>query len=222
MPPKAKGELRRGQRPISSFFFKKPTDKAAPGVPTRASAPAAPSSKLHQPPSRTSQDDGSPGMQEQPASGPPHKRQRTEDSSLRDHHAHVAGTDAEPMDLTGDADGHDAPAAQPGLPDSARMQQKASAAAAERQQQAGPSGRRATGALAPEERHERWQSKLVHGTPTSRRGATAADIVPQNRTPLEEQVHALKRKHPGVLLVIEVCTSAHMFLPLATLCVCEH
>jgi hypothetical protein len=75
------------------------------------------------------------------------------------------------------------------------------AAAAARQQPAGSSGR--TGGMSAQDRHERWQSKLVHGTPAGRRGGSAADIVPQKRTPLEEQVYALKRKHPGVLLVIE-------------------
>ena len=205
MAPKAKGELPKGQRPISSFFFKKPTDRATPGALARASAPAPPRSRAHQP-SSSRLEDGSLVEQQAPTSGPPQKRQRAEDSSsLRDHHAQVAYAEAEPMDLTGDANGHDLPAAEAGRCAPACMHP---AAAAERhQQQAGLSGRTAAGVLPADERHERWQSKLVHGTPASRRGATAADIVPKKHTPLEEQVYALKRKHPGVLLIIEVCMS---------------
>ncbi|KAK9814927.1 hypothetical protein WJX73_002195 [Symbiochloris irregularis] len=51
--------------------------------------------------------------------------------------------------------------------------------------------------------HQRFQNKLVlgHG---NRKHADSSTIVPQKHTPLELQVVDLKKRHPGVLLAIEV------------------
>lgn len=72
-------------------------------------------------------------------------------------------------------------------------------------EQPAASGRHTNPSHAAQARHDRFQSKLVLGPASGmQRGGSAKDIVPQKRTPLEEQVYELKRKHPGVLLVIEV------------------
>ncbi|KAK9916549.1 hypothetical protein WJX75_003960 [Coccomyxa subellipsoidea] len=72
--------------------------------------------------------------------------------------------------------------------------------------QPGVSGRSApVSGAAQARRHERFQNKLVLGPASGlQKRGSAVDIVPQKRTPLEDQVYELKRKHPGVLLVIEV------------------
>ena len=49
------------------------------------------------------------------------------------------------------------------------------------------------------------QAKLIHGK--SKRQAGSDSIVPQKHTPLELQVVEFKKKHPGILLIIEVVKS---------------
>ncbi|KAK9827992.1 hypothetical protein WJX81_005994 [Elliptochloris bilobata] len=55
-------------------------------------------------------------------------------------------------------------------------------------------------------RHERFQRKLAQGPAGRRRGGepTAAAVRPAKLTPMAAQVQELQRRHPGVLLIIEV------------------
>ena len=63
----------------------------------------------------------------------------------------------------------------------------------------------------------RFQQKLVHGNATRKRG-NSDDAAPksevqlgtQKLTPMEQQIVELKRKYPGILLIVEVSLSAGM------------
>lgn len=172
MAPKDK--LVKGQRPISSFFFRKPEDKAKSGQKhgLASSAAAQPQSKR------------------QKTAGPQQKR--AEGNSQADGTSSLL-TDAqigqecsqgeqEPIDLTVGPDERSTQAAGRKAPVTSRRTQPAS--------------------YDKEARHGRFQNKLVLGPASGlERDKT---VVPQKTTPLEDQVYALKRKHPGILLLIEV------------------
>lgn len=84
------------------------------------------------------------------------------------------------------------------------------ASEAEQQQEPDPAGIPAR----QDARHQRFQNKLVIGRGNSKRDAAApADVgaAKPKYTPLELQIVALKRKHPNVLLIVEVgCVRAPM------------
>ena len=163
----------KGQRPISSFFFKKPEDKAGSSQEHVIAPPAA-----HE---------------------PPRKRQRKADaqqhvsgSNLQTHSTSARPADAqpgqqpcptveEPIDLT------EAHSERPGQPSCGTGLGTSSSAQPGRPR------------YSVDAQHERFQNKLVLG-PWDR----DKTVVPQKTTPLEDQVYALKRKHPGILLLIEV------------------
>ena len=191
MAPKPK-PLEKGQRPISSFFCKKPAENTRPTAAALQRKPEQPNTSPAAAGALTA--DGQ----------PPLKRQRTQDSSLRDHHAlSAASPQPAPAKRT---NGATAGAPQAGastglLNGDSRMPDTSTGL-----QEPHAQPRRVGGASAEEAaaRHQRFQNKLVLGAPVGRRGESAEDIVPQPRTPLEQQVDALKRRHPGMLLLIEV------------------
>ena len=183
MAPKDK--LVKGQRPISSFFCKKPEGRQPHQRHASASADAV---------------------------EPPVKRQKRENSSHKTvgarHHANGAspalteaqishaGDDGEPIDLT---QGSDQPSEQPPRAD-----------------ESGRGSRVKSLSCDKEVRHSRFQNKLVLGPASGlERDKT---IVPQKTTPLEDQVYALKRKHPGILLLVEVCPILQYLVASLTLC----
>lgn len=59
--------------------------------------------------------------------------------------------------------------------------------------------------------HQRFQNKLVTGV-GNRKHPDSSTIVPQKHTPLELQVVDLKKRHPGVLLAIEVQPTSFQLL----------
>ena len=214
MAPKSK-PLEKGQRPISSFFCKKPVEKTRPT--------AIISQKPEQP-------DASTGADNPNADGqPPLKRQRTQESSLIGPHACTAPSPqpvpAQRTNGTAIAShvGVSAEVLQGCIPlatTSTRPQGAYAKGEPHAQAERPPASVRARGATAEDAaaRHQRFQNKLVLGTGVGRRGGGAEDIVPQPRTPLEEQVYALKRKHPGMLLLIEVKLPAACYLCLCLMC----
>ena len=183
MAPKPK-PLEKGQRPISSFFCKKPADRPLPTA-------AAPQRKPQQP------DASPPAGSLDPDGQRPLKRQRTQESGLRDHHA-VTPQPVPAQPTNGAAAASHVGASAVPLRSSDRPTGELHAHAAATGRARGASAEDAAA------RHERFQNKLVLGAGAGRRGGGAEDIVPQPRTPLEQQVDALKRKHPGMLLLIEV------------------
>ena len=170
MAPKEK--LVKGQRAISSFFFKKPEDKPSSHQKHVLGIPAAP-----QPPNKRQKRDSSQhkaAVDDSQVNGTP--------SGLTD--AQIKQPDEpEPIDLT------EAPQEHPGQPS--------------RGAKPGAAGRRKPAPYDKDAQHQRFQNKLVLGPASGlERDKT---VVPQKTTPLEDQVYALKRKHPGILLLIEVC-----------------
>ncbi len=170
MAPKEK--LVKGQRAISSFFFKKPEDKPSSHQKHELGVPAAlqPPSKrqkredsLHKAPEGTPQANGTP-------------------AGLTD--AQIEQPDeAEPIDLT------EAQQERSGQPSCRAIPVT--------------TGRSKPALYNKDAQHQRFQNKLVLGPASGlERDKT---VVPQKTTPLEDQVYALKRKHPGILLLIEVC-----------------
>ena len=171
MAPKEK--VVKGQRPISSFFFKKPDNRAS----------------LH----------GKHELGNSAAPQPPSKRQKREGSQLRaaGEGVQASGTpagltdaqieqprDLEPIDLT---EAHHERSGQPSCGASLGTTRRAQVAS-----------------YSKDARHQRFQNKLVLGPASGlERDKT---VVPQKTTPLEDQVYALKRKHLGILLLIEVCS----------------
>ena len=161
----------KGQRPISSFFFKKPEDNPGSHRKHELGTPAGP-----QPPSKRQKKEGTQhkaaGERFQ-ASGTPAGR-----TDARDEQPH----ELEPIDLT---DTHHERSGQ--HPCGAAL---------------GSTGRAKAASFNRDAQHERFQNKLVLGPASGlERDKT---VVPQKTTPLEDQVYALKRKHPGILLLIEV------------------
>ena len=59
-------------------------------------------------------------------------------------------------------------------------------------------------------RHQRFQQKLVIGAGNRAAGKAtgAAAVTKPKYTPLELQIVELKDKHPGILLIVEVCSSS--------------
>ena len=170
MAPKEK--LVKGQRAISSFFFKKPEDKPSSHQKHVLGIPAAP-----QPPNKRQKRDSSQhkaAVDDSQVNGTP--------SGLTD--AQIEQPDEpEPIDLT------EAPQEHSGHPS--------------RGAKPGAAGRRKPAPYDKDAQHQRFQNKLVLGPASGlERDKT---VVPQKTTPLEDQVYALKRKHPGILLLIEVC-----------------
>ena len=98
------------------------------------------------------------------------------------------------------------------------------ASEAEHQQEPDPAGIPARQSA----RHQRFQNKLVIGRGNSKRDAAApadAGAAKPKYTPLELQIVALRRKHPNVLLIVEVgCVraplAAHIPLVNKHLCMC--
>ncbi|CAL8467013.1 g6549 [Coccomyxa elongata] len=211
MAPKDK--LLKGQRPISSFFFAKPAKTAGKRTIQQANAGAVDSSgndRQATPKSATAKANDA-----QDSGQPPQKRQRTTDSGLRDHHASgshaarpateagegiVEDDDVRDLDQSAPAEGG-APKADADVYCSVDVR----CASATDIQQTRASARSTAPSYNAQAQHERFQNKLVLGPASGlQKRGSAADIVPQKRTPLEDQVYELKRKHPGVLLAIEV------------------
>ena len=212
-----KDRIVKGQRPISSFFFAKPakTDAGKRTIQqTSGGAVDKSGNYSHASPNR----DPAKANDAQDSGQPAQKRQRTTDSGLRDHHASgshsarqateagagiVENNDLRDLDQSsgaeavapkGDADVHCSVDVRP--------------ASVTDTQQTLASARRTAPPYDAQARHERFLNKLVLGPASGlQKRGSAADIVPQKRTPLEDQVYELKRKHPGVLLAIEVCQS---------------
>lgn len=170
MPPKEK--LVKGQKAISSFFFKKPEDKSTSHQKHELGIPAVPQqpSKRHK---KASFNHETAGEKSQLSDTP---------AGLTD--AQLAQTcDVEPIDLTESRQ--------------ERSRQPSCGAGL------GTTGRAKEASHTRDARHQRFQNKLVLGPASGlERDKT---VVPQKTTPLEDQVYALKRKHPGILLLIEVC-----------------
>ena len=59
-------------------------------------------------------------------------------------------------------------------------------------------------------RHQRFQQKLVIGAGNRAEGSArgTAAVTKPKYTPLELQIVELKDKHPGILLIVEVCSSS--------------
>lgn len=215
MAPKDK--LVKGQRPISSFFFAKPakTD-AGKRTPQQASGGAVDESGNNR--------QGTPKRALAKANNahdsgqPQQKRQRTTDSGLHDHHA-CGSQAARPATKPGEGtvDNDDVSDLDQSSPAEGVAQKEDAdvhcsvdvrCASAPDIQQPQTSIRSTVPSYNAQARHERFQNKLVLGPASGlQKRGSAADIVPQKRTPLEDQVYELKRKHPGVLLAIEVCQS---------------
>ena len=167
----------KGQRPISSFFCKKPEGRQ----------------QLHQRHESAGADAIEPPIKRPKLDASSHKtagdRHRANGASpvLIDAQISHAGhaSEGEPIDLTG---GPDQPSGQP-----------------LRAEEPGRSSRAPPISCDKEARHSRFQNKLVLGPASGL--ARDKTIVAQKTTPLEDQVYALKRKHPGILLLVEVCTS---------------
>ena len=163
----------KGQRPISSFFFKKPEDKAGSSQKHEIAPSAA-----HEPPTKRQRK----AVAQQHAS---RNIPQTHNTSARPADAHPGQEPCplveKPIDLT---EAHSERSGQPscgaGLGTSSSAQPGRSRYSKEAQ-------------------HDRFQNKLVLGL-----WDRDKTVVPQKTTPLEDQVYALKRKHPGILLLIEV------------------
>ena len=161
----------KGQRPISSFFFKKPDDSPCLHGKHELGTPAAP-----QPPSKRHKREGS-----QPKAAGEDFQASDTPAGLTDAHIEQPHELA-PIDLT---ETHHEHSGQPSCGASL-----------------GTTGRAQAASYNKDARHHRFQNKLVLGPASGlERDKT---VVPQKTTPLEDQVYALKRKHPGILLLIEV------------------
>ncbi len=209
-----KDRLIKGQRPISSFFFAKPATTAGKRTIQQASGgPVDTSGNDRQATPKTAP---AKANYAQDSGQPPQKRQRTTDSGLQDHHASgsqgarpateagegiVEDDDVRDLDLSAPAEGG-APKDDADIHCSVDLR----CASATDNQQTRVSARSTAPLYNAQARHERFQNKLVLGPASGlQKRGSVADIVPQKRTPLEDQVYELKRKHPGVLLAIEVC-----------------
>ena len=174
MAPKEK--LVKGQRAISSFFFKKPEDRPSSHQKHALGTPAAP-----QAPSKRQKREGS--LRKAAGDNP---QVNGTPAGLTD--AQIKQPDeSEPIDLAG---AHQERSAQPS-----------------RGADLGAAGRSRPVSYNKDIQHQRFQNKLVLGPASGlERDKT---VVPQKTTPLEDQVYALKRKHPGILLLIEVGVLTH-------------
>ena len=171
MPPKEK--LVKGQKAISSFFFKKPEDRPTSNQKHELGTPAVP-----QPPSKRQKK----ASFERKTAG---ERSQLNGTPVGLTDAQLLQTcDLEPIDLTkGRQERSGQGSCGAGL---------------------GTTGRAKEASYNKDARHQRFQNKLVLGPASGlERDKT---VVPQKTTPLEDQVYALKRKHPGILLLIEVCS----------------
>lgn len=205
----------KGQRPISSFFFAKPAKKdAEEGAYSQSSAALVNKACKRTQPSSHSEsaqaDDGENREQ------PPKKRIRPTNIGIHQKENSAAEMEAAPADYTAQEDGN--VCLQNGTPERGSVSGEVAdvhcstdlrGSSSPDRDQPGVSGRSApVSGAAQARRHERFQNKLVLGPASGlQKRGSAVDIVPQKRTPLEDQVYELKRKHPGVLLVIEVSTS---------------
>ena len=222
MAPKEK--ILKGQRPISSFFFAKPEKKVAGkrALSQSSTAPVDTACKRTQPTSHKESiqaHDGQNGEQ------PPKKRMRPTDASLQQREKHGAKSEAAPAYCTAQEDGN--VCLQNGSPERSSVSKGVAdghcsvdlcGSPSPDREPPGVSGRTAPlSDAAQARRHERFQNKLVLGPASGlQKRGSAVDIVPQKRTPLEEQVYELKRKHPGVLLVIEVSNKEALTRPQPT------
>ena len=205
MAPKDK--LLKGQRPISSFFFVKPDKKTAGNgslsQPSTASVDKG--CKRAQPSSHRESDQADAGPN---GEQPPRKRTRPTDSSLQTKHTPAADLQAAAAEEGNVSlqDGTPEQGRAPGGDADVHCSVDLLGSPSPGREQPGASGRSAALSDADQAmRHLRFQNKLVLGPASGlQKRGSAVDIVPQKRTPLEEQVYELKRKHPGVLLVIEV------------------
>ena len=172
MAPKEK--LVKGQRPISSFFFKKPEDTPSLHRKHELGTAVPP-----QPPSKRQKKEGTQHKVARGKSQSNGTPAGLTDAQVKQPH------ELEPIDLTG---AHRERSGQPSCGADVGTTGRAKVAA--------PYNKDA--------RHQRFQNKLVLGPASGlERDKT---VVPQKTTPLEDQVYALKRKHPGILLLIEVCS----------------
>ena len=165
----------KGQRPISSFFCKKPEGRQQP----QQRHVSASADATEPPVKRQKRDESS----HKPA-GDRHRANGASPVLIEAQISHAGdASEGEPIDLTV---GPDQPCGQP-----------------LRAEEPGRSSRAHPTSCDKEARHNRFQNKLVLGPASGlERDKT---VVPQKTTPLEDQVYALKRKHPGILLLVEVC-----------------
>lgn len=209
MAPKA--NLIKGQKPISSFFFSLPSKRQDRSV-LQSSAPSVDANGRST--SRIGKEQQTTAGAQN--SGPPAKRLRLSEPAIDSHHP-VQPHDAFHASIKDES-----------KPDSDLPTASRAGGSAESRQTGPPHGvgqyRRSqkcgkVPAHDPHVRHERFQNKLVLGLASGLdRGRSSQGIVPQKPTPLEEQVFELKRKHPGVLLMIEV----HQILTLLRSKLCCH
>jgi hypothetical protein len=206
MAPKTKDA--KGQRPISSFFFKK-SSRASDAQNGRAphSGTNSVDARVHvrQGPA-TSKDEARPTEE---SHGPPVKRMRVTEHGKDDDHP-LTGESL--PGISDEVASSLAPREDSALlcnPGSAGGSANASDTCKETlavvtRPDHGMLSREAQPAAAAA-RHERFQNKLVLGPASGLdRRRSAQSIVAQKPTPLEEQVYELKRSHPGILLMIEV------------------
>ena len=180
----------KGQRPISSFFCKKPEGRQQPHQ-RHVSADA---DDTEPPVKRRKRDEFS----HKPA-GDRHRANGASPVLMEAQISHAGdASEGEPIDLTG---GPHQPSGQPSLSMRRRAEEPV------RSSRAHPIS------CDKEARHSRFQNKLVLGPASGlERDKT---VVPQKTTPLEDQVYALKRKHPGILLLVEVCPVLSILLLLS-------
>ena len=179
MAPKDK--LVKGQRPISSFFCKKPEGRQQP----QQRHVSASADATEPPVKRQKREESS-----HKTAGDRHRANGASPALLEAHISHAAdASEGEPIDLTG------GPHQPSGVPS--------------RAEEPGRGSRAHLISYNKEARHSRFQNKLVLGPASGlERDKT---VVPQKTTPLEDQVYALKRKHPGILLLVEVCPNSCSF-----------
>lgn len=165
----------KGQRPISSFFCKKPEGRQQP----QQRHVSAGADATEPPIKRQKQNDSS-----HKTAGDKHRANGGSTALIEAQISHAGdASEGAPIDLTG------GPHQLSGEP--------------LRAEEPGRSIRAHPISCDKEARHSRFQNKLVLGPASGlERDKT---VVPQKTTPLEDQVYALKRKHPGILLLVEVC-----------------